>query len=80
MTTVYTKVPAGHWFDVTPDFPGGKGSATGCIYPPYKKQRKTWRITYAICTGDTEHMQGKSQEFNTLAACKHQIHLQFAYF
>ena len=79
MSTTYEKVPAGYWFNVTPDHPASKGSASGYIYPP-SAPRKTWRICFATCTEHASHLTGKVNDFNTLAACKHQIHLQFSYF
>lgn len=79
MTTTYTKVPAGYWLEVTPDHPASKGRAEGMIYPP-NERHKTWRICFGSCTEHASHLQGKVQDYNTLAACKHQIHLQFAYF
>lgn len=79
MTTTYTKVPAGHWFDITPDHPASKGQACGCIYPP-NEAHKTWRICFGACTEHASHLQGKVIDRNTLAAAKHQLHLQFAYF
>jgi hypothetical protein len=79
MTTTYTKEPDGYWFKITPDHPASKGQARGMIYPP-DRYHKTWRICYGTCTEHASHMQGKVSDFNTLAACKHQLHLQFAYF
>lgn len=81
MTTTYTKVPTGYWFEITPDFLCNKGKVEGIIYPPAPKPgHKTWRICYGSCTEHASHMQGKVSDYNTLAACKHQLHLQFAYF
>ncbi len=76
----YNKVPAGHWFRVTPDHPSNRGTAEGMIYPPCPTHKGVWRICFGSCTDHTSHLQGKVKDYKTLAACKHQLHLQFAYF
>lgn len=78
MSITYTRVPAGHWFEVAPDYRANKGRATGMIYPPDKTH--PWRLTFAACTGHAAHLQGKVLDFQTLAAAKHQLHQQFLHF
>lgn len=80
MSLTFKREPAGHWFDVAPDFPlANKGTAQGMIYPP-GQAHKEWRICYGSCTDHVAHLQGKVSDKPTLESAKAFLESQFRHF
>lgn len=79
MSVTYSRVPAGYWVDVKPEFPlANKGAVDAMIYPPEQLgSRKTWRICYGRCTEHASHLQGKVVDSVTLKAAKAFLETQF---
>jgi hypothetical protein len=71
MSIAYEKTPDGLWVDLK----GKLGCIQATIHRPRKgeKDRRTWRLCFAGCTGDAYELQGKVRDRNTLEAIKHDL-------